>query len=357
MAIFEFRTASEQVVDYLRTELSRRRWTGNVPGSNALAKELGVGKSTIETALGLLEQEGLLFPQGAGRPRRINPRKLPDDSALKVQVLLRDDLDRSQELMLELLRQLQLSGHSAEFSAKTLEGMKMSAKRVARFVSGIEVDAWIVLGANRETLKWFAGQAKPAYAIYGCQASVNIAGTGILKTTALARAVQRLVELGHRRIVMLSRPERRKPNPGEFERHFLDTLGKYGIHTGSFNLPDWEDEPADFRRCLDALYTYTPPTALIFDQPHLYFAGQQHLCQQGLIAPREVSLFCNEPESAFGWSEPAVSHIRWDSGEMIKHVVHWVNHLRLGTNDTRQTRVEAEFVAGGTIGPVPGRTP
>jgi len=353
MAIFQFRTATEQVADYLRGELSRRRWSGQLPGSNALAKELGVGKSSIEAALLLLEEEGLLIPQGTGRPRRIELRKGPSGSARRVQILLRGKCDRTRDLMIELVQQLQLAGHAAVFSAKTLDDMKMDVKKVSRFVRETEADDWVVLGANREILEWFASQSQPAYALFGRQSSVNIAGTATLKSPALARAVQRLVELGHRRIVMLSRPDRLKPKPGLFEQRFLDTLAQYGIHTGSFNLPDWEDDPADFRHCLDSLFAHTPPTALIFDQSHLFFAAQQHLALRGLAAPQDLSMLCNDPDPVFRWSEPAVSHLRWDSRRLIKNVVRWVNHLGHGRDNRRQSLIEAEFVEGGTIGPLP----
>ena len=165
--------------------------------------------------------------------------------------------------------------------------------------------------------------------------------------------MQRLVELGHRRIVLLTRPDRRKPGPGLFERQFLDTLARYGIQTGSFNLPDWEDDAKDFRACLDALLSYTPPSALIFDQSHLYFAAHQHFAQRGLVAPRDLSMLCNDPDMVFRWSAPEVSHIRWDSYRLIRHVRRWVTQLARGRVQRKKSMVEAEFVEGGTIGPVP----
>lgn len=53
------------------------------------------------------------------------------------------------------------------------------------------------------------------------------------------RQLRRLHELGHRRIVLLVREERRKPYPATFEQAFLDGLKELGITTGPYNLPDW----------------------------------------------------------------------------------------------------------------------
>jgi DNA-binding transcriptional regulator YhcF (GntR family) len=66
-----FLTITEQVAEHLRGELHRGRWTETIPGLQKLAEELEVNSKTIEYALNLLEAEGLLVGQGAGRKRRI----------------------------------------------------------------------------------------------------------------------------------------------------------------------------------------------------------------------------------------------------------------------------------------------
>jgi len=35
----------------------------------------------------------------------------------------------------------------------------------------------------------------------------------------------------------------------------------------------------------------------------------------------------------------------------LNRIVRWVNNVRQGKEDTRQTRIDAEFVEGGTVGP------
>ena len=57
-------TAAEQVGEHLRAELCRGAWGGRMPGGARLAVELGVGRDTVEAALQILEQLGMLVPQG-----------------------------------------------------------------------------------------------------------------------------------------------------------------------------------------------------------------------------------------------------------------------------------------------------
>ena len=177
-------------------------------------------------------------------------------------------------------------------------------------------------------------------------------GINAEKAPAVKAAVRRLHGYGHRRMVFLSREERRKPYPAPMEQAFLDELAALGIKTGVYNLPDWGDDIAGFYRGLDSLFQHTPPTALLLVEARLYIAAQQHLARRGIVAPRDVSLVCDDPDVAFSWCLPVVSHFHWDPRPVVSRVVRWVENVARGKVDRRQSLVPAEFVEGGTIGPV-----
>ena len=165
--------------------------------------------------------------------------------------------------------------------------------------------------------------------------------------------MRRLAVLGHRRIVLIVREERRKPQPGAFERRFLELLTEQGIKTGPYNLPDWEDSAEGLCRCLDSLFAYTPPTVLIIDEAGPFLTARLHLAQRGIVTPRDVSMICLDPDPAFEWSSPAVSHVDWDSGAMVRRTLQWAENVARGREDHRKTFLKAGFIEGGTIGPVP----
>jgi DNA-binding LacI/PurR family transcriptional regulator len=89
----------------------------------------------------------------------------------------------------------------------------MNVKRVARFVRNTEADAWVVTAGSRDVLKWFVTQQLPVFALFGQFGDLPIAGTGPDKAPAYAEAVRSLVAHGHRRIVLMARPQRRNPQP------------------------------------------------------------------------------------------------------------------------------------------------
>jgi hypothetical protein len=47
-----------------------------------------------------------------------------------------------------------------------------------------------------------------------------------------------------------------------------------------------------------------------------------------------------------------MAHITWDFRMAVRRVVRWAAKVNRGKKDRRQTNLKAEFVEGGTIGPV-----
>jgi DNA-binding LacI/PurR family transcriptional regulator len=346
-------TYAEQVANHLRTGILSGRWTGELPGADRLGAMLNVNHTTVGTAIRLLEKEGLLANRGAGRPREIILPDRINASSLRLGFLLYERTDTKADYIIDLRHRLTEAGHAVTMPLKALIDLKMDVNRIKQLVGDTEADAWVVQAGSSEVLKWFAEQPTPAFALAGRRRGVNIASAGPDKIPALRNAVRRLVELGHRRIVMLARAERRKPLPGLMERAFLNELESLGIATGRYNLPDWEDSREGLYHRLDSFYHHTPPTALIIDEVPLYLAVERHLARLGFRAPQDVSLICQDPGESFKWFLPAVAHINWDSRPMINRIVKWADNVAQGKDDRRQSFTKAEFLEGGTIGPVP----
>lgn len=352
MANTRFSSVSEQVAQVLRDGLRAGRWQGSMPGRVRLAEELGVNHKTAQAALQLLENEGLLVSRGAGREREIVESGKSAPPALRLVILLYEPADRQVHFMVDLRHQLAEAGHTAHFAAKTMSELGMKLSRIARLVEQTEADAWVVLAGPRDVLEWFAAWSTPAFAIFGRLIEVPLASTSPKKAGALYELVDRLVSLGHRRIVMLAREDRRKPHPGFFERLFFEKLESCGIQTGAYNLPDWGDSPEELQRVLDSLFRHTPPTALIVQDGLLFSAVQQHLARLGLLAPDQISLACTDAYPTFEWCRPTIAHIAWDSKPVIKRVLKWADNISCGKDDRRKSTTLAKFVDGGTIGPV-----
>lgn len=344
-------SASAQVAAHLRAELERSRWTDGMPGVNWLAAELGVNRKTVGAALLQLEKEGLLSNQGQGRKRRIVPPDSNTVRPMRIAILEYTPVAMTAGYMVELQHLLLAAGHTAFFAAKSQTELGMDVDRIARLVKKTGADAWIIAAGSRELLEWFCEQPFPAFALFGRRDGLLIPSTGPDKPPAVAAATRELVKLGHRRIVLVVQRVRRLPRPGRSERAFLDELKVHGIPVSDYNLPDWEETADGLRELLESLFRVTPPTAMIIDEAPLFAAVQQFLAERGLRVPHQVSLICTDGDPTFVWCKPAISHIRWDAGPVLRRIVRWAANVSIGRRDVSQTLCAAEFVAGGTIGP------
>lgn len=346
-----FLSLSAQVAEHLRGELLSGRWGETIPGLPTLAKELGIAAKTVEIALDLLENQGLLVRQGPGRPRRI---VLPEGglpaTELRVAILAYEDSNIKVDYMVDLQHLLVEAGHVASFASKTLLELGMNVKRIRRLVAATEADAWVVVSAPREVLEWFSTQPVPAFALFGGYTGVRIAAIAPDHRLGMRTATQRLIALGHQRIAIL---DRHTAAPSHGALAMLDEMEKHGLPTGSYNLPAWEQSPEGLRQRLDELFRVTPPTVLIIDEAFLFHAVKEHLAHKGILAPEHVSLICIDADLTFEWCEPSVAHIHWDSRPLVRRIVRWANNVSGGKDDRRQALTEAEFIDGGTVGPAP----
>ena len=352
MSLLMILSAAEQVANHLRKELSRRSWSGMMPGSDRLAAELGVGSNTVEAALRQLEKEGLLANQGRRRGRLIvSPSGAKPVRRIRVAILLGEKDDRKVDYVVELEHELREAGHKAFYLQNSLTDVGMDLRRISRMVEKTEADAWVVVAGPREVLEWFAERDVPVFSLFGARQGLAIAGVGPDKAPAIAEATRVLAGLGHRRIVLLTRPYRRVRRPGVQEQAFLDELDDWGIPGGSYHLPDWKETVNGFQGCLESLFKVTPPTALIVDEVQFFVAALQFCGSRGLRVPEDVSLVCTDPDRAFNWCRPTVAHIRWDSRLLARRIMQWTANVSRGKSDLRQSLVPAEFLSGGTIGP------
>lgn len=249
---------------------------------------------------------------------------------------------------------LEEAGHTVVSPAKSLADLNMDLKRIGQLVEHTAADAWVVVGGTIEVLEWFSTQPKPSFAILGRHIGLPMAGVSFEKKTAFATTTRQLIDHGHRRIVMLARKIQRLPKPGLCAQCFLDELEAHGIPRSTYNLPDWEENGEAFNEILANLFRVTPPTALILDEPFIFFAAKQFLSKRNIRVPEDVSLVCADWDPLFVWSQPPIAHIYADTRPVARCAVRWATAVSKGKQDKRKTVYPAEFIPGGTIGPVPG---
>ena len=346
-------STSDQLAQHLRAEITSGRLTGAMPGIKQIVQSLGVNSVAATKAVQQLEREGLIISQGDRRKRLISDQADSLPHSMRVGILYYDPHNLYRSDALELRQGMTDAGHTPLSAPKTMQDLGMDPQRIIRHVKSIEADAWIIYAGSFELLQWFAESDIPAFAIYGRLTSVNIAGMAIRRTHLMESLIKKLVELGHQRIVLMVREERRKPDYGLPERFFLEQLQANGIQTGPYNIPDWEETPDGLEQGLEKLFEHTPPTAMIIGDSVLFHAIQNHLSRRGINAPQDISLISNDYTESFDWTRPSVAHIQWDYRPTIRRVMQWLKNISQGREDRKRSYTKANFHDGDTIGPAP----
>lgn len=354
-------TLAEQTATHLIREMNAGRWRGELPGVNRLSVELGVSRETVRAALGLVERQGLLQTRGMGRARSILTGGAGEAvrESLRVMVLLHDPSDRDSSIGHGLLNPLKVRldelGHHCVFATQSQSDLGMDANRIIRMVERAPADAWVVVSGSLELLQWFSTGSVPAIAVGGRTIGLPIASASRKALPAYREVFQSLVEMGHRRIVMLSPKERRLPFPSAIELCFQEELTRHGVPFSNYNIPDWEPTPEGLDVLLTSLFRVTPPTVLQVGNPGEAVAVLAWLGRRGLRVPEDVSLICELMDNTLAWHRPAIAHFTVDFEFIARRIIRWVKAVADGKIDLKQAACLAKFDAGGSIMPPQGK--
>ena len=353
MREFQGKSLVEQAADHLKEAILSGHLNGRLSGAKRIAEEMGISHLTLRAALKLLEEQGYIANHGLGKRRTT---AIPGDRTrriLKIGFLKHDPCQHLDRSCLEAVHHLRERGHSVHFADKSQDELGMDVRRISAYVRKIEADAWIVGSAKRNTLKWFSGYELPAYGLFGQGAGIDIAGFVIDRGRAYSEAAERMIRLGHRKLVIIGAGGSRPAGPLESEKSFLGTLEKHGIPTSSYNLPEWENTREGYQDLLERLFSHTPPTAMIFEESIHYYAAEQFCARRGLFVPDEVSMVCADLTPTLFFSNPPITHHGDYIHKASRHVCRWADRVASGIHDRRMMKMEAVLIEGGTIGPVP----
>lgn len=336
-------SVTEQVAAHLRGELMRQRWTGNMPGRDKLARDLGVHGSTIERALQLLEEEGLVKKSGPGKPRGIVTSATPTARSTTVCVLLYNAEDQTDDYILSLQYHVSAAGHTLTFAPRCMRELKFDPDRIEAMIKKESADAWIVYAGSRRVLERFVQLSLPAFALFGRMSGLPIAGSGTDIQAALREAIDCLHGLGHSRIVMLTRTQLVESGLGVTERTFVRELKKKNLPLSTYNLAVWDNTPSGLKHCLDKLFEMTPPTAILVDDWMIYNAIQHYLFHARGVDHHKVSCIAMDYHPSFSWYQPQALHFYWDPVAVVQAAVAWAKNVGRGRNTVAQKLIKAEF--------------
>ncbi len=347
----------ELAAEHLRQGIAEGRWRDHLPGVRPLAAELAVSKETLRSALAVLEKSGELKCQGAGRYRKILKLRtdgLRKDGPLRVAILLRLPLEQqnamSQSLMQKLIREIAQAGHYGFIAEKYVKQPGVDGMLLANLVEASRADAWIAYSPGYEVLAWFVSHGVPIMTIGGHPFGLTLPCARSDLTRAMSDAVDTLVSLKHRRIVLITTEKWLKPKLNGSALSFCAPMERHGLSVTDYNLPDWPKTAEGLESLLESLFQTTPPTALLILEPAWTVATLAFLLRRGLRVPEDVSIIAMLDDPVLKLWRPPLAHFRWSTTHHIHHALKWLQSLVDRSEPPGLKNFPVTFVPGGTVG-------
>lgn len=176
-----------------------------------------------------------------------------------------------------------------------MKSLDFDPQRILRMVQRLDMDAWVVAGDELGLLGLMASLGNSLIALGGAEHPA-VPCVCLKSNEALRECTRRLLELGHRRIILISPPNWWKPVITPLVQVYMSELTKAGITPSGFHLPDWNSTADNFRAILHSLFLLTPPTALILGDHRELIAALDFLHLRGLRVPEDVSLVVRQDD-------------------------------------------------------------
>lgn len=230
--------------------------------------------------------------------------------------------------------------------------LRFDPDRIEAMIKNHAADAWIVYSGSKQILEKFIQLSLPAFSLFGRMSGLPIAGSGTDIIAALRESIKQLHELGHRKIVMLTRSQLSESSFGLTEKTFIQELEKHHLQHSAYNLVGWDNTTRGLHECLERLFQVTPPTAIFVDEWTVYNAVQNFLLRKRGIDYRKVICISMDHHPSFSLYNPPAPHFYWDPVTVAQQAVRWISNISRGKHVVRQKLIEAEFRGRDLLTPI-----
>ncbi len=228
----------ERAADELARLIAEGHWSGSLPGERPLAQELGISRSSLRVALGLLRKRGLLDSR-QGKPTRLVAHRLGrrenrSKGARIKRVGFLTSLPAGgffshydYPLWYEsLVLQLRRRGYELEIlHVPPLNGRALD-RELTMLAGRFPMEAWLLHRAFPAVQAWFSQKKLPAVVIGSPLPGMNLAAYDVDNRAVCSHAANTLFRLGHRCIALLISSAGR-PGDTLSEQGFLEAAGKH----------------------------------------------------------------------------------------------------------------------------------
>jgi len=302
-----------EVASVLHTEIGKGTWQEWLPSERELAETLHVSRNTLRSAIGQLEDEGVVqavHPLGT-RVVKGNRVPQPKQATRTVGLLSPDPIDLLRPNVALIIDELRARLADIGYRLRTHHGDRFfsgsAARTLPRLVSKNPHDCWLLLLASEEVKSWFYTNGITC-AVSGSCSAANALPFVDLDYRALSRhAAGQMISMGHRRLALFCE---RSDRTGivESQRGFLEGIAASSVHGAVGQIATHQGSTAGIMKTLFQLFgNERSPTALLITNPNHFLLTHTALQHRDLKVPRDVSLICADDDPFLSFIHPIPS--------------------------------------------------
>jgi DNA-binding LacI/PurR family transcriptional regulator len=173
--------------------------------------------------------------------------------------------------------------------------------------------------------EWATRRGVPMLFLGGDTAGFPVPKVAVSSARMAGEAMDRLIALGHRRIVLplCDRSHEFKVGLREVTRRAVERAGDSYV-AGYHNPESDYNAPDVMRRILANVFSRRTPTALILLDWKETVAVSCFLTERGLRVPRDVSLVMLSDSVTAEWFHPKLCRFRYPQRRMLSEMVKWL---------------------------------
>lgn len=339
-----------RLADVIESEIRAGTWGEFLAGHRSLMERYSVSAKTSLAAIELLEARGLISCAEQGKKRRV--LVTPDDSSKSLTDLLIVDSMGTQSG--GDIVQMQAYRRAWEEAGGHVQSIKLDFPRyrkpdalLRQAIANHKADALLLHVAP---LAWAeaARKLKPVFLAGGEWQGGDITGVGYGVREEVIRAVKKLMEFGHSRIVI----------PMDLVGVGMENAVRQGLARGLGLQDDSalvrelspvfpERIPSVWQSYWKKMFSTLRPTAVILLDDIRYLSLLGWCFSNGFRIPRDLSVICLESTEHLEWCEPIPTRMQFPVDEATRYFRKWI---RSGCQANGFKLLPLELVQGGSVG-------
>ena len=316
----------EQIAEMIRSDLESKRWSEFLPGERTLSELLQVSRTSLRSALDILEKQGLVRTAHGRRRQIVTPHgtRQPQGKRLaSIAMVCPVPVERMEPfVLLEIEHIRELLGRRncvLHIIVRPSCYTRRPHRALDLLVNQTESDLWLLWRSTAQMQRWFFGR-KLKHVLVGSAFCPNQSPSVDIAHFATARhAFATFARLGHQRIAIIIDES---PTAGNLAsiNGFLE--GETEPPPVQADVLKHDGSPEGIRKSVNRLFAMQPrPTAIFSAGGVQTVAIITHVREQGFRIPAEMSIISRDDDPILDYVIPAPARYRREPAKFARAVL------------------------------------